>query len=292
MTLVDKLFIDNCNEILASPYSDVGLPVRPKWADGTPAHTRKCFGIVNRYDLRKEFPIMTLRRVFWKTALKEVIWIYQKKSNVIAELGSNIWDSWDVGDGTIGKAYGYQIAQPTTYGDGTFDQMDRVLHLLKTAPMTRNIITTTYIPGDLPEMGLAPCAYSMTYNVTRNESTGKMTLNAILNQRSQDFLTANNWNVVQYALLLMMVAQSVDMEAGELVHVIADAHIYDRHEDMVRQLIDIPPCGLDKWESYGLKAPTVTLNPDITNFYDFTADSVIMEHYEYDNTHYDIPVAI
>lgn len=285
MTLADNIFIENCKAILNSGISDDGMPVRPKWADGTPAHTKKIFGLCNRYDLRTGFPIMTLRRIYWKTAFQEILWIYQKKSNVIAELGSHIWDSWDVGDGTIGKAYGYQIAQPSQYPEGIFDQMDKVFLDLKTNPTSRSIITTTYNMQDLSEMGLRPCAYSMTYNVSRDDETGEFILNGLLNQRSQDMLTANNWNTVQYALLLMAVAQECNMIPGTLVHMIADAHIYDRHipivEDMINRATTQPN---EYW------APKVTM--DKVPFYDLTPSSVHVEGYQYDETDYTIEVAI
>lgn len=272
MTHADRLFIENCEAIINSPFSDEGMDVRPHWEDGTPAHTRKIFGVCNRYDLREEFPIMTLRRIYWKTAFQEVLWIYQKKSNVIAELGSHIWDSWDVGDGTIGKAYGYQIAQKTKYPEGPMDQMERVIWDLKHNPMSRSIITTTYNMADLPAMGLRPCAYSMTYNVTRDTHTGEMILNALLNQRSQDMLTANNWNTVQYALLLMLVAQEVGMRPGVLVHMIADCHIYDRHIPIVKKMIE-------EGRNNTCEAPHVWLEKKC--FDAFSPKDVHVEGYEY-----------
>lgn len=286
MTNADRIFVQTLKDILASPYSDAGMEVRPRWEDGTPAHTRKIFGVCHTYDLRKEFPIITLRRCFWKSAFQEILWIYQKKSNVIAELGSHIWDSWDTGDGTIGKAYGYQIAQKTQYKEGPMDQMERVFYDLKNNPMSRSIITTTYNMQDLPEMGLRPCAYSMTYNVTRNAETGEMILNALLNQRSQDMITANNWNTVQYALLLMCVAKEVGMTPGILTHVIADCHLYDRHEEIARDIIARAESNPNDFE-----APTVTIDPDV--FFDqMTPDNVRVLNYKYDTTDYKIEVAI
>ena len=286
MTNADRIFVQTLKNILASPYSDDGMEVRPKWEDGTPAHTRKIFGVCHTYDLRKEFPIITLRRCFWKSAFQEILWIYQKKSNVIAELGSHIWDSWDTGDGTIGKAYGYQIAQKTQYKEGPMDQMERVFYDLKNNPMSRSIITTTYNMQDLPEMGLRPCAYSMTYNVTRNVETAEMILNALLHQRSQDMITANNWNTVQYALLLMCVAKEVGMTPGILTHVIADCHLYDRHEEIARDIIARAESNPNDFE-----APTVTIDPDV--FFDqMTPDKVRVLNYKYDTTDYKIEVAI
>lgn len=285
MSYADKVFIENCKAILASPFSDEGQEVRPHWEDGTPAHTRKIFGVANTYDLQKEIPIMTLRRIFWKTALQEILWIYQKKSSVIAELGSHIWDSWDVGDGTIGKAYGYQIAQKTNYKEGEMDQMERVFFDLKHNPMSRSIITTTYCMHDLPEMGLRPCAYSMTYNVSRDENTGEMYLNGLLNQRSQDMLTANNWNTIQYALLLCLVAKEVGMKPGKLVHVIADCHIYDRHVPIVQDMID----AYDRGEAK--EAPTKLLIAD-KSFNQMTTKDVMIPDYQWRNTDYTIKVAI
>ena len=243
MSRADEIYIATCKDILENGFYDTDLEVRPKWADGTPAHTVKKFGVVNRYNLKEEFPIMTLRRTYWKSALDELLWIWQKKSNRIEDLGSHVWDEWAGTDGTIGKAYGYQLGLKHQYKEGMFDQVDRVLYDLKHNPASRRILTNIYNFEDLHEMNLYPCAYSMTFNVSGN------TLNAILNQRSQDMLTANNWNVCQYAMLVMMIAQVSGLEAGELVHVIADCHIYDRHIPAVKAMI----------EKEGFPAPKVTL---------------------------------
>ena len=276
MSRADEIYIATCRDILENGFYDTDLEVRPKWADGTPAHTVKKFGVVNRYDLREEFPIMTLRRTYWKSALDELLWIWQKKSNRIAELGSHVWDEWAGEDGTIGKAYGYQLGIKHQYKEGMFDQVDRVLYDLKHNPASRRILTSIYNFQDLHEMNLYPCAYSMTFNVSGN------TLNAILNQRSQDMLTANNWNVCQYSMLLMMVAQVSGLEAGELVHVIADCHIYDRHIPAVKAML----------EREGLPAPKVTLDPTVTDFYAFTKDSFRVEDYQYHPFEFEIPMAI
>ena len=276
MSRADEIYIATCRDILENGFYDTDLEVRPRWADGTPAHTVKKFGVVNRYDLREEFPIMTLRRTYWKSALDELLWIWQKKSNRIAELGSHVWDEWAGEDGTIGKAYGYQLGIKHQYKEGMFDQVDRVLYDLKHNPASRRILTSIYNFQDLHEMNLYPCAYSMTFNVSGN------TLNAILNQRSQDMLTANNWNVCQYSMLLMMVAQVSGLEAGELVHVIADCHIYDRHIPAVKAML----------EREGLPAPKVTLDPTVTDFYAFTKDSFRVEDYQYHPFEFEIPMAI
>ena len=233
MSRADELYKATCRDILANGFSDENLEVRPHWADGTPAHTIKKFGVVNRYDLAEEFPIMTLRRTYWKSAVDELLWIWQKKSNRIADLGSHVWDEWAGPDGTIGKAYGYQLGIKHQYKEGMFDQVDRVLYDLKHNPASRRILTNIYNFEDLHEMNLYPCAYSMTFNVTGD------TLNAILNQRSQDMLTANNWNVVQYAVLVHMMAQVSGLKVGELVHVIADCHIYDRHIPAVKAMLEL-----------------------------------------------------
>jgi thymidylate synthase len=256
--------------------------VRPRWEDGAPAHTVKKFGIVNRYDLSEEFPILTLRRTAIKSAVDEVLWIWQKKSNNIHDLHSHIWDEWADPDGSIGKAYGYQIGTKSRYKEGMFDQTDRVLFDLKNNPYSRRILTSIYNHHDLSEMNLYPCAWSMTFNVTQNPGEEKLTLNAVLNQRSQDVLAANNWNVCQYALLLMMFAQASDMIPGELLHVIADAHIYDRHVDIIRELISRPT----------YPAPKVRLNPEIKDFYAFTTDDLIVEDYQHGPQIKDIPIAI
>ena len=282
MSYADKLFIDMCNDIIENGTSTEGERVRPHWPDGTPAYTVKIFGVVNRYDLSKEFPAITLRRTAIKSAFDEVLWIWQKKSNNIHDLSSHIWDEWADENGSIGKAYGYQMGVKHKYKEGMMDQVDRVLFDLKNNPFSRRIMTNIYVHQDLSEMALYPCAYSMTFNVEQKKGHDKLTLNAILNQRSQDILAANNWNVCQYALLLMAFAQVSDMEAGELVHVIADAHIYDRHIPIVKELI--------KRETY--PAPKVRLNPEIKNFYDFTMNDVIVEDYKHGEQIKNIPIAI
>ena len=275
MSLADDLFIQNCRDILENGVSDEGCEVRPRWEDGTPAHTIKKFCIVNRYDLQKEFPLMTLRRVYYRSAIDEILWIYQKKSNRGSELSSHIWDAWADENGTIGKAYGYQLGVKHHYPEGDFDQVDKALYDLKHNPNSRRIMTNTYNHADLSEMRLAPCAYSMTFNVSGNR------LNAILNQRSQDMLTANNWNVCQYAALLTMFAKASGFVPGELVHVIADAHIYDRHVDAVRRLIEKKP----------YPAPEMQVE-DITDFYKFTKNSFTAVDYKYHEFTDKIPVAI
>ncbi len=275
MSLADELFIQNCRDILENGVSDEGQDVRPHWEDGVPAHTIKKFCIVNRYDLQKEFPIMTLRRVYYRSAINEILWIYQKKSNRLADLNSHIWDAWADENGTIGKAYGYQLGAKHHYPEGDFDQVDKVLYDLKHNPASRRIMTNMYNHSELSEMALAPCAYSMTFNVSGNK------LNGILNQRSQDMLTANNWNVCQYAALLIMFAKASGFEAGELVHVIADAHIYDRHVDAVKKMIEKKP----------FPAPKMQVE-DITDFYKFTKDSFTAVDYKYHEFTDKIPVAI
>lgn len=276
MSKADEFFMANCRQILEHGYSTENEKVRPHWEDGTPAYTVKTFGIVNRYDLSDEFPLLTLRYTNWKAAIDEILWIWQKKSNNIHDLNSRIWDSWADETGSIGKAYGYQLGVKYQFKQGEMDQVDNVLWQLKNTPASRRIMTNIYTFADLPEMGLEPCAYSMTFNVTGNK------LNAILNQRSQDTLTANNWNVVQYSALLMMFAQASGLQAGELVHVISDMHIYDRHIPMVREMLKREP----------LPAPKVRLNPDVTDFYQFTVDDFIVEGYQYGASIGRVPVAI
>ncbi len=276
MSIADEIFIRTCRDIIDNGVSDEGLDVRPKWLDGTPAHTIKKFCIVNRYDLSKEFPIITLRRTAFKSAIDELLWIWQKKSNNVHDLNSHIWDSWADESGSIGKAYGYQLGVRHVYPEGEFDQVDRVIYDLKHNPQSRRILTNIYNFQDLHEMHLYPCAYSMTFNVT-----GKK-LNAILNQRSQDTLTANNWNVVQYAVLVHMMAQISGLEAGEFVHVISDAHIYDRHIPIVEQILKNPQ----------YPAPTFKMNEDIKNFYDFTVDDFELENYQFTKLESKIEVAV
>ena len=276
MSLADRIFVDNIKDILANGYSDEKLDVRPRWEDGTPAHTIKKFGLVNRYDLTKEFPIITVRKTYLKSAIDEMLWIWQKKSNRVSELKTHVWDSWADENGTIGKAYGYQLGVKHKYKEGMFDQVDRVIYDLKHNPQSRRILTNIYNHADLSEMGLYPCAYSMTFNVSGD------TLNGILNQRSQDMLTANNWNVVQYAVLLHMMAQVSGLKAGELIHVIADAHIYNRHIPIVKEIIE--------HEQYD--APEFWINPDVKDFYQFTLDDFKLRNYKCCDIKYNIPVAI
>ena len=264
MSYADQRFIAVCRDILANGVWDTDLAVRPRWTGGAPAHTVKTFGVVNRYDLRKEFPIMTLRRTAFKSCVDELLWIWQKKSNDVHQLSTHIWDAWADEDGTIGKAYGYQLGVKHRYRDGWVDQVDRVLKDLREAPANRRMVTSLFNHHDLSEMGLAPCAWSMTFNVSGN------TLNAILNQRSQDMLTASNWNVCQYAVLVHMMARASGLEAGELVHVIADCHIYDRHVPLVEALIAREP----------RPAPKLVIDPEVTDFYAFTPDSFRLEGYD------------
>ena len=282
MSLADRIFINMCRDILNNGTSTEGEKVRPHWEDGTPAYTMKRFGVVNRYDLSKEFPILTLRKTALKSATDEMLWIWQKKSNNIHDLHSHIWDEWADEDGSIGKAYGYQMGVKHQYREGMMDQVDRVIYDLKNNPFSRRIMTNLYVHQDLHEMNLYPCAYSMTFNVTQGKGEEKLTLNAVLNQRSQDVLAANNWNVVQYAVLLHMLAQVCGMKVGELVHVIADAHIYDRHIPIIEELIKREP----------LEAPAFWLNPEIHDFYQFTRDDVKVENYITGPQMENIPIAI
>lgn len=282
MSYADQIFIEMCRDIIENGTSTEGEKVRPKWEDGSSAYTIKRFGVVNRYDLTKEFPALTLRKTALKSCMDEILWIYQKKSSNIHDLNSHIWDEWADETGSIGKAYGYQIGVKSQYKEGMMDQMDRVLYDLKNNPYSRRIMTNTYVFSDLSEMHLYPCAYGVTYNVTKKPGDEKLTLNMVLNQRSQDVLAANNWNVCQYAILLMMVAQVCDMIPGELLHVIADAHIYDRHVEIVKELIKRP--------SY--PAPKVYLNPEVKDFYQFTTADLIVEDYVTGPQIKDIPIAV
>ena len=282
MSYADQLFIHMCQDILENGTSTEGEKVRPHWEDGSSAYTIKRFGVVNRYDLRKEFPALTLRKTALKSCMDEILWIYQRKSANIHDLNSHVWDEWADETGSIGKAYGYQIGVKSQYKEGMMDQMDRVLYDLKNNPFSRRIITNTYVHEDLSEMHLYPCAYSTTWNVTEEKGADKLVLNMVLNQRSQDVLAANNWNVCQYAILLMMVAQVCGMVPGELLHVIADAHIYDRHVDAIRELI-----GREEYP-----APKVHLNPEVKYFYQFTTADLLVEDYQAGPQIKNIPIAV
>jgi thymidylate synthase len=276
MSLADTIFIQNCKDILSGGVWDSDQAVRARWEDGEPAHAVKKFGIVNRYDLKKEFPIMTLRRTSFKSAVDEILWIWQKKSNDIHKLNSHIWDQWADENGSIGKAYGYQLGVKHEYPEGQFDQVDRMLYDLKHNPASRRILSSLYNHEDLHEMRLYPCAWSLTLNVSAG------TLNGILNQRSQDMLVANNWNVCQYAVLMHMFAQASGLQAGELVHVIADAHIYDRHLPIMEGILANEP----------YDAPQLVIDETVDDFYQFTVDSFRMENYRYHKLGMKIPVAV
>ena len=282
MSYADKVFVAMCQDILENGTSTEGELVRPHWEDGTSAYTIKKFGVVNRYDLSKEFPAITLRKTYIKSATDELLWIWQKKSNNIHDLKSHVWDEWADEDGSIGKAYGYQLGVKHQYKEGMMDQVDRVIYDLKHTPFSRRILTNIYVHQDLHEMNLYPCAYSMTFNVTQKKGDDRLTLNGILNQRSQDVLAADNWNVCQYAVLMHMLAQVCDMRVGELVHVIADAHIYDRHVPIVKELIERPQ----------YDAPKFWLNPDIKDFYQFTTDDIKITDYVTGEQIKDIPIAV
>lgn len=282
MSLADNIFINMCRDILDNGTSTEGEKVRPKWEDGTYAYTIKKFGVVNRYDLSKEFPAMTLRKTAFKSCVDEILWIWQKKSNNIHDLNSHIWDSWADEEGSIGKAYGYQLGVKHKYKEGEMDQVDRVIYDLKNNPFSRRIMTNLYVHQDLHEMKLYPCAYSMTFNVTANKDNTRLVLNGILNQRSNDVLAANNWNVCQYAALLHMLAQVCGYEVGELIHVIADAHIYDRHVPIIKELIERPV----------YDAPQFFMNPDIKDFYKFTVTDFELRNYQYGPKVEKIPIAV
>ena len=282
MSYADKVFVAMCQEILENGTSTEGELVRPHWEDGTSAYTIKKFGVVYRYDLSKEFPAITLRKTYIKSATDELLWIWQKKSNNIHDLKSHVWDEWADEDGSIGKAYGYQLGVKHQYKEGMMDQVDRVIYDLKHTPFSRRILTNIYVHQDLHEMNLYPCAYSMTFNVTQKKGDDRLTLNGILNQRSQDVLAANNWNVCQYAVLMHMLAQVCDMRVGELVHVLADAHIYDRHVPIVKELL----------ERQQYDAPKFWLNPDIKDFYQFTTDDIKITDYVTGEQIKDIPIAV
>lgn len=282
MSYADQIFVSMCKDILENGTSTEGELVRPHWEDGTSAYTIKKFGVVNRYDLLKEFPAITLRKTYIKSATDELLWIWQKKSNNIKDLKSGVWDEWADEDGSIGKAYGYQLGVKHQYKEGMMDQVDRVIYDLKHTPFSRRIMTNIYVHQDLHEMNLYPCAYSMTFNVTQKKGEDRLTLNGILNQRSQDVLAANNWNVCQYAVLLHMLAQVCDMNVGELVHVIADAHIYDRHVPIIEELIKRPQ----------YDAPKFWLNPEIKDFYQFTTDDIKITDYVTGEQIKNIPIAV
>ena len=276
MSLYDKAFINMCKDIIVNGHSSVGENVRAVWEDGTPAHTTKKFGVVTRYNLAKEFPASTLRPINLKAAVDELLWIYQKKSNNVKDLNSKIWNQWSSSDGSIGTCYGYIVGKKFKFKNNFVDQTDYILKLLKEDKQSRRMVISLFNHEFLHSGNLDPCCWSITFNVS-----GKK-LNAVLNQRSQDVLVANNWNVAQYAILVYMFAQVSGLEAGELIHVIADAHIYDRHIPLVEELI--------KREQYN--APKLWINPEIKDFYKFTVDDFKLIDYKAGEQIKNIPVAV
>ena len=269
MSYADTLFKQEINEILTNGFNDKDYPVRPKWPDGTPAHTIKTFCAVRRYDLSKEFPILTLRQQAFKGVVRELLWMWQKKSNVVDELGpsASIWRAWEWPDGTIGKTYGYQLGKKSDYGYGEFDQVDNLLYLLKNKPMDRRMIVTMWCPQDLKEMALPPCVYESIWDV----SNGK--LNCTLIQRSGDVLAAassGGWDTMEYAILVHMIAQVCGYQVGELVHIVHNLHIYDRHVEAVKEVMQNPE----------YPAPTLWINPDVKDFYAFTEDDFKLIDYQ------------
>ena len=285
MTQADENFIKTCKEILKNGYSSEGTNVRTRWEDGTEANYYSIVGVQNKYDLEKEFPMITLRNnsKTIKNAIDEILWIWQKKSNKISELTSHIWDQWAGEDGTIGKAYGFQLAKKyefkTKDGMQTLDQVDYMLYLLKHDPASRRIMTNIFDFGDLKDMNLEPCAYSTQWLVKEGK------LHLILNQRSQDMLAANGWNTMQYAALLCMVAKCVDLKPGTLTHNIGDCHIYDRHVPLIEKLIEAKPMDV---------SPKLIINNDTKDFYEFKVEDFEIQGYDYnkDIKLGKIPVAI
>ena len=273
MTQADKNFIDTCKEILEHGYSSVGTNVRTIWEDdGSEANYISIVGVTNKYDVAKEFPMITLRNNTntVKKAIDELLWIWQKKSNNVNDLNSHIWDQWADEDGSIGKAYGYQMQKKYNFKIGSeiknIDQVDYVLELLKNNPSSRRIMTNIFDFEDLKDMNLEPCAYGTQWLVKEGK------LHLILNQRSQDMLAANGWNTMQYAALLHMFAQCAGLEVGTLTHNIGDCHIYDRHIPLVEKLISAEPMDA---------SPKLIINNNTKNFYEFKVEDFEIKGYDY-----------
>ena len=272
MTQADENFIKTCEEIFKKGYSSEGTNVRTRWEDGTEANYYSIVGVQNKYDLEKEFPMITLRNnsKTIKNAIDEILWIWQKKSNKISELNSHIWDKWAGEDGKIGKAYGYQLAKKyefkTKDGIKEMDQVDYVLYLLKNDPSSRRIMTNLFNHEELKDMNLEPCAYGTQWLVKEGK------LHLILNQRSQDMLTANGWNVMQYATLQCMFAQVAGLKPGTLTHNIGDCHIYDRHVPLVKKLLEAKPVECK---------PKLVINNPTKDFYEFKVEDFEIKDYDY-----------
>ena len=257
MSQADKYFIEEAVHLLTEGFNDKDYPVRPKWPD------------VRRYDLSKEFPALTLRTQAFKGVVRELLWMWQKKSNVVDELGKSaiIWKAWERPDGTIGKTYGYQLGQVHHYEYGDFDQVDNLIYLLKNKPMDRRMIVTMWNPADLHDMALPPCVYESLWYV----ADGK--LNCTLIQRSGDLLAAaasGGWDTMEYAILVHMLAQVCGYQVGELVHIVDNLHIYDRHTDAVRECLGNPE----------YPAPKLWINPEVKDFYAFTEDDFRLDNYQ------------
>lgn len=278
MTKADIYMKESIEQILVEGYLDVNP--RPKYKDGTPAHTLSINHVMRTYDLSSgEFPICTLRPMAWKTGIKEIFTIYQKPTNNLEEMremGVNWWDDWDIGNGTIGQRYGATVKR--------YDLINNLINDIKNDPYGRRKIISLWQETDLHETaGLAPCAFQTIWNV-RNDSTGNEYLDMCLVQRSGDMLTASGAggiNEIQYAALLMMIARHCGYEAGVFTHFVANEQIYDRHEkqalEMQRRANKL---AIREYEHGEGKSPMLVLNPDKTNFYDITIDDFTMENYE------------
>jgi thymidylate synthase len=271
MNSADKQYLDLVRNIIENGYSDEGENVRPKWADGTPAYTKSLISCKMQFD-NSEVPILTTKQVAWKTAIKELLWIWQMKSNRIEDLHKmnvHIWDEWEIKEGkwagTIGPAYGYQLGKKCRKVNGELlDQVDYLLWSLKNNP-SRRMITTLWDKDDLDEMALTPCVWKTNWLVKGRK------LHLIVGIRSNDMALGNPFNVFQYSVLQRMIAQVTGYELGTLNFDIDDAHVYDRHIEPLKQQL--------KREPYS--APKLWINPEITNFYDFTPDDFKLIDYKH-----------
>ena len=235
MSYADKLFIDMCSDIIENGYSTEGEKVRPKWPDGTYAYTIKKFGVVNRYDLSKEFPAITLRKTYIRSAIDEILWIWQKKSNNVHDLNSHIWDEWADANGDLGPIYGVQWRHWKTSDGGYIDQISNLIHQIKTNPDSRRLVVSAWNVGEIDKMALPPCHMFFQFYVAQGK------LSCQLYQRSCDIFLGVPFNIASYSLLTHMIAQQCDLDVGDFIWTGGDCHIYNNHFEQVKLQLSREP---------------------------------------------------
>jgi thymidylate synthase len=264
MSLADQIFISNCRDIIDNGVWDTDREVRPRWEDGAPAHTVKKFGIVNRYDLSKEFPILTIRRTYWKSAIDELLWIWQAKSNNVRELRTRVWDAWADENGELGPVYGKQWRSWQCPDGRVVDQISDLINQIKTNPDSRRLMVCAWNPADVDKMALPPCHCLFQFYVVNGK------LSCQLYQRSADVFLGVPFNIASYALLTMMIAQVCGLQPGEFVHTFGDVHIYKNLYAQVDEQLTREPRPL----------PKMVINPEVTDIFSFQFEDFKLEGYE------------